>query len=1589
MKTNYYLLTIAFFLCFVNASSQIAQNKLKNDLIRNSSFFEENKGQILDQNQKARPDVLFYGNQNDLNFFIKNDGICYQLFKPEIVQNTKLLKRQENKKIKSTDKVSTYRVDIKWIDFNHDFIVEKKQELSTYNNYYNLPEGSNPALFVKQYESIILKDVWDGIDIHYFKTEGNLETDYIVAPGANYRQIRMEINGAELSISHQKNLIIKTPFGEIREGELKVYQGEKQLTAFWKIESNNQISFDIPDYNPTIALRIDPVTRVWGTYYGGTGSDYGNSIITDASKNVYLSGKTTSTTSISSGGFQNTFGGNTDAFLVKFDSAGVRQWGTYCYGGTSSSEEGLSTCVDFSGNVFLAGSTCCIASGIASGGHQNTPGGNSDAFLVKFNNNGVRLWGTYYGGSGNDYGQACATDGQGNVFLAGRTESQSSISSLGHQNVYGGGAADAFLVKFNNNGVRQWGSYYGGSSDENYSNISVNSNDIYMTGLTGSVNNIAANGHQNTFAGTTNLSDAFLVKFNSSGLRLWGTYYGGIGNDVGYSTTTDQSGNVYLAGTTNSTTSIATGGHQNSITGSFSAAFLVKFNSSGVRLWGTYYGGNNTDAGYSVCTDLLGNVYLAGITGSSPAIIASGGFQNTYMGGGDAFLAKFNTTGIREWGTYYGGSGNETIDVNITSDASGNIYLSGETNSNSSIASNGHQNTIGGSTDAFIVKFLETFITTQTPSSISTCPNSIVSLNLVASGNGITFQWQMKAPSSSTFTNVISGGSNIFSGTNTSNLTIGNPAGLDGYSFRCIVSNPLNSEISNISVLTVYALPTIQTQPQNSIICAGGSSVFNLVATGSGLSYQWQYGINTSNFVNLPNGGINAISGTNTAALMIANTSGLSNYFFRCVINSSFCQSPVNSNAVQLIINSVPTIVSQPTSSAVCPSQTTSFTVNATGSVLIFQWQNRNGSGGTWANCTNGPNYNGSTTNNLQILNPNLFNNYQYRCVITNNSLCSINTNTVTLNVYSSPSASITADGLNLNPTTINLGDVTSLNLIGSFNATNPNIVWSPSSSLSSNNNLNTIAFPNSSTNYTASFTNTFGCTQSVSQQVNVNQLNNSGGISVNSANSISTFSIFDTIKVEIRLNAVTDIYAVYAKLKYYGVLSPYLTYIGYSAGSILGSGSSIISTPPVNTGSYSYDFGISKVSSVSGFSGTGTLYTFLFKPTNIPSSLLGSEVCFYVDNLSITNSLGASVGLTNLGQYCFNSLSSVNVWPGDLDNNKIVNTADILKIGIFYNSTGPIRNNANLQWIAQPASLWGTNNSVPNGDAFKVFADGNGDGIINNADQTSVGFNLSKIHPYAVPLDSMINNPDYQRISISGDLTITSNYSYLNTNQLPPQLELQVKLNNSVGVINNLYGISFEISVDTNIFDINNAQIDYAGSIFGLPNLDFLKIEYISNGIISIGMTRFNNSSINGNGILCKLTLNTNLNQNYPDTNIVFNGNVIAANDSIGLPYSINPAIIQIPYGATASNVDMNQEKNEIYLFPNPSYDNFNLKLRKEIFLSEIKILDEIGRIVAIENPNQRLSTFNFKIENLAQGIYTVEIKTENGYLNCKFVKI
>lgn len=836
-------------ICFLSLSNFLeAINGIKSSHEPELAFIE-NKGQVSDQSFKPRPDVLFSGEDDGMAFHVRNNGISYQLSKIDTWKDYKNTKTDEI--IKTADRSSIYRIDINWLGINAFAKITKGYALDGFNNYY-LASCPNGIHNVRSYASLTYNNIYDRIDLKYYSNKGKLKYDYIVRPGGNYHNIQFEIKGAEsLSINAKGDLVVKTPFGDIIEQAPIVFQQGRQIPAKWKL-LGNKVSFDIEKHDLTKELIIDPevAVRVWGTYYGGNKEDYSYATCVDASGNVFITGQSINafgTIIATTGSFLSAsmyvFGGNYDAFLTKFNSNGVRLWGTY-YGGTQG-EVGKTCSADKYGNVYMAGDVTNYSATYASsiittpGSHQELFGGGYwDAFLVKFDPNGARIWGTYYGGLGEDYANGSACDTTGNIYITGLTKSANGTSiatALSHQDAFAGGfAGDAFLVKFSQTGVREWATYYGGAMDDyGYSCAIDTAQNVFMSGKTmsNSGNEIATLGcHQLIYGGGS--GDAFLVRFSSVGTRLWGTYYGGIDEEKSLSCTTSKNGKVYLTGDCgfNSAAAIITGGCHQSIP---AFSFLAQFDLGGVRQWGTYYGDPSEEI-MSCAVDQNNNIYIGGYTigqvTTNTLIATAGSHKYLFNGAGtykEAFVAKFNDSGIRTWGTYYGSNSMDEIGYGIAVDLNDNVFLTGITNSTFTVniaTPAGHQPNYGGGVDddGFLVKF-KSCNAPDSPTNTTISNNMIIcsgkTTTLSASGAG-NLSWYTAA----------TGGSFISQG-------------------NTLITPILNSNITyyvqdtNMCVGSLRTPITVTVNSSPNVVISGTSSVcygHNIVITATGANtYTW------------------------------------------------------------------------------------------------------------------------------------------------------------------------------------------------------------------------------------------------------------------------------------------------------------------------------------------------------------------------------------------------------------------------------------------------------------------------------------------------------------------------------------------------------------------------------------------------------------------------------------------------------------------------------------------------------------------------------------------------------------------------------
>lgn len=367
------------------------------------------------------------------------------------------------------------------------------------------------------------------------------------------------------------------------------------------------------------------------------------------------------------------------------------------YLGGGSDDWGNAVAVDSVGNVLITGQT--YSSGWLTGGFN----GFSDAFLVKLSPSGTHLWSTYLGGRLWDAGYGIVADGLGNVLVTGFTWSDGWAS--GGFDTFLDGFRDAFVAKFSPSGIHLWSTYLGGFND-----------DFDPNGTRGDYGyGIAVDSSGNVLvAGRTDSSgwvsggfdtshnggaDAFVVKLSPNGGHFWSTYLGGINDEYSRGIAVDSAGNVLVTGHTSSSGWVS-GGFDTSHNGG-ADAFVVKLSPNGGHLWSTYLGGSTSDIGNDVVADSAGNVLVTGYTSSSSWV--TGGHDTDYNGGWDGFLVKLSPVGGHLWSTYFGGDASDG-GVGVVANSAGDVLVTGWTYSTNWVAG-GFDSQHNGDSDVFVAKF--------------------------------------------------------------------------------------------------------------------------------------------------------------------------------------------------------------------------------------------------------------------------------------------------------------------------------------------------------------------------------------------------------------------------------------------------------------------------------------------------------------------------------------------------------------------------------------------------------------------------------------------------------------------------------------------------------------------------------------------------------------------------------------------------------------------------------------------------------------------------------------------------------------------
>jgi len=710
--------------------------------------FMQNRGQLADEHQKPLPDIKFYGHDGGVYLYCRQGMISFVFSKITEIEAASgkhigqhPIKKDSPKSHDSTHKtlITASRADLVLLNANPNAQITLSGQLPYYENFYSAHTPASGITDVHSYKTVTYQNIYPYVDLVLECRTHGLKYTFVVRPGGNTNDIQLQWNGLQtidllenggLSYSLVPLTQATDSIPHLQENKPYTTQGGGEISSMF-VKDDNIISFKTNEYNKNEILVIDP-GLIWGTYYGSSPNvEESAGVAIDSLSNPTMVGVTEGSAGLATtGAYQTSYwGGSDNVFVAGFTSLGKRIWSTYYGGEKGAVATGIAT--DKAGNVFISGITSSD-SGIASSGAfrtkkygPSTGYGQEDAFIAKFSPAGKLSWGTYCGGDGEDEALAIATDPNGNVYITGWTTSDSGIATSGTYQTkitYATYLYDAFIEKFSNSGSRIWGTYFGGGGtdgrDEAHAIATDKAGNVYITGWTQSSTGIASAGAYQTALGGKGYEDAFIAKFSTNGSGIWSTYYGsGSYPDYAEGITVDNSGNIYITGYTNSDSGISTTATYQPIYGSARGGyandgFVVKMSSSGSRVWGTYFGGDNEDQGKAITHDKAGNIYVTGFTEGYSGLATANAYQSTFLGNQNSMILKFYPSGGMDQATYFGGN-NKDYAAGIVVDSFNNVFLTGSTSSSTHMSTSGAFQTKGGGLisgvgynfDAFLARF--------------------------------------------------------------------------------------------------------------------------------------------------------------------------------------------------------------------------------------------------------------------------------------------------------------------------------------------------------------------------------------------------------------------------------------------------------------------------------------------------------------------------------------------------------------------------------------------------------------------------------------------------------------------------------------------------------------------------------------------------------------------------------------------------------------------------------------------------------------------------------------------------------------------
>ena len=339
---------------------------------------------------------------------------------------------------------TTFRMEL--LGANRGAQVTGADKLAGVANYYL---GNDPKKWrsgITTYGKVKYRGIYSGIDAVFYGNQRQLEYDFVVAPGADPKQLSLGLTGAKPSLDADGNVVLKLADGDLALKKPVVYQnvaGEKKMVGASYTIAGNKVRFHLGKYDHSQTLVIDPVFT-YLTYLGGSSVDYigGTTVVAqtlspnhalaiDSAGDVYVTGETISNDFPMANAYQATRneqpGGAYTAFVSALNPTGTALLystylgGSMTGGGGAGTDLGASIVWDKLDNaVYVVGTTNALDFPMTPGAFQKVFSGNFTAFVAKFNNAGQLTKSTFLGAP-LTYGLGVATDSQGRAYVVGYT----------------------------------------------------------------------------------------------------------------------------------------------------------------------------------------------------------------------------------------------------------------------------------------------------------------------------------------------------------------------------------------------------------------------------------------------------------------------------------------------------------------------------------------------------------------------------------------------------------------------------------------------------------------------------------------------------------------------------------------------------------------------------------------------------------------------------------------------------------------------------------------------------------------------------------------------------------------------------------------------------------------------------------------------------------------------------------------------------------------------------------------------------------------------------------------------------------------